>query len=149
MQQVTADDVERMTNTLYIGPSWRSQSSTRYWVLLLLAGVIASAGLVGDSVATVIGAMIVAPLMTPILGSALAVVLADRRHVLVSIALVVAGALAVIAIGYVISSLTASPDAYANNTQVQSPDQPPAARSRRGAGHRKCRGVRSRPLRHL
>jgi hypothetical protein len=37
--------------------------------------VIAAAGVVGDSTATVIGAMIVAPLMTPIPGIVLAVVL--------------------------------------------------------------------------
>jgi uncharacterized membrane protein len=35
--------------------------------LLLLSAVIATAGVVSDSTATVIGAMIIAPLMTPIL----------------------------------------------------------------------------------
>jgi uncharacterized membrane protein len=57
-----------------------------FWVLLTLAAVIAVAGVVADSVATVIGAMIVAPLMTPILGTALALVLADRRHLVRSVA---------------------------------------------------------------
>ena len=40
---------------------------SRFWVLLVLAAMIASAGIVADSTATVIGALIVAPLMTPIL----------------------------------------------------------------------------------
>ena len=58
----------------------------------MLASIIASAGVVGDSTATVIGAMIVAPLMTPILGTMLAVVLGDRSNLLRSIGLVLAGA---------------------------------------------------------
>jgi len=40
--------------------------------------VIATAAVVSDSTATVIGAMIIAPLMTPILGIVLGVVTADR-----------------------------------------------------------------------
>jgi hypothetical protein len=44
----------------------------------VLAAVIASAGGVSDSTATVIGAMIVAPLMTPILGIVLA--MTGRPH---------------------------------------------------------------------
>jgi len=51
---------------------------SRFWLLLILAAVIASAGVVADSTATVIGAMIVAPLMTPILGTMLATVLGDH-----------------------------------------------------------------------
>ena len=38
---------------------------SRFWILLVLAAIIAAAGVVADSTATVIGAMIVAPLMTP------------------------------------------------------------------------------------
>jgi uncharacterized membrane protein len=58
---------------------------------LTLAAVIATAGVIADSTATVIGAMIVAPLMTPILGTALAVGLAERRHVVRSVGLVATG----------------------------------------------------------
>ena len=45
-------------------------------MLLVLSGVIATSGVVGDSTATVIGAMIVAPLMTPILGTVFSIVAA-------------------------------------------------------------------------
>ncbi|WP_234018920.1 MULTISPECIES: DUF389 domain-containing protein [unclassified Streptomyces] len=109
-----------MTDTLFIERSLRSPSSTRFWGLLVLAAVIASAGVVGDSTATVIGAMIVAPLMTPILGTALALVLADRAHVTRCVLLVSGGALAVVAIGMLIGWITAPPDAFASNSQVSS-----------------------------
>jgi uncharacterized hydrophobic protein (TIGR00271 family) len=100
-KNVTMDDIERMESRLFITAGEdRPQKWSAFWVLLVLAAIIATAGVVADSTATVIGAMIVAPLMTPILGTALALVLADRRRLLHNIALVLAGALLVVAIGY-------------------------------------------------
>jgi uncharacterized hydrophobic protein (TIGR00271 family) len=86
--------------------------------LLSLAGVIAAAGVAADSTATVIGAMIVAPLMTLILGAMLAVVLGDRGNLARSLRLVFAGAAAVVAIG-VVSGLVIPQDVVAQtNSQV-------------------------------
>ncbi|NUT18692.1 MAG: DUF389 domain-containing protein [Hamadaea sp.] len=120
MAAVDAAAVERMTTNLYIRRPWNSPSSTRFWVLLILASIIATAGVVADSTATVIGAMIVAPLMTPILGTALALVLADRCRLVRNVLLVLAGAAAVVVIGYLIGFLAAPPDAFATNSQVSS-----------------------------
>ncbi len=59
---------------------WKSaESSYNYYALLFLSGAIATLGLLSDSTATVIGAMIVAPLMGPITGIAFAMVMANRR----------------------------------------------------------------------
>jgi hypothetical protein len=63
----------------------RSYKLSRFWILLILAAVIASAGVVADSTATVIGAMIVAPLMTPILGTTLSTITEDRANLIVKI----------------------------------------------------------------
>ncbi|WP_327176592.1 DUF389 domain-containing protein [Streptomyces sp. NBC_01335] len=120
MAGIEAAAAQRMADTLFIEPPWRSPSSTRFWCLLVLAAVIAGAGVVGDSSATVIGAMIVAPLMTPILGSALALVLADRRHVVRSVLLVTGGALAVVLIGMLLGWIVSRPDGFASNSQVSS-----------------------------
>ncbi|MEU2022182.1 DUF389 domain-containing protein [Streptomyces sp. NPDC016469] len=120
MAGVDADAVRRMTGALFIERGLRSPSSTRFWGLLVLAAVIASAGVVGDSTATVIGAMIVAPLMTPILGCALALVLARRRQVVRCLLLVAGGSLAVVAIGMLLGWIAAPPDAFASNSQVSS-----------------------------
>lgn len=118
MSPVTGADVERMADALYIDGPWRGRKSTKFWTLLVLASVIATAGVISDSTATVIGAMIVAPLMTPILGTALAIVLADRRHLLVSAGYVLGGALVVVAIAFVFGLVVTSPDAFASNSQV-------------------------------
>lgn len=115
---VVAGDLARMRTALFIEPPLRSRSSTRFWALLALASVIATAGVVADSTATVIGAMIVAPLMTPILGTALSVVLADRVHLRRSLLLVVGGGLLVVAIAFWIGVAVHPLDAYEANTQV-------------------------------
>jgi uncharacterized hydrophobic protein (TIGR00271 family) len=107
-----------MVDALYIDGPIRGRMQSKFWILLLLSAVIATTGVVADSTATVIGAMIVAPLMTPILGTALAVVLADRHHVLRSVGLVVGGALVVIAVGLIVGLVDAPLDAYTTNTQV-------------------------------
>ncbi len=118
MAGVVGTDVERMRTSLFVEGPWTSRTSSRFWVLLVLAAVIATAGVVADSTATVIGAMIVAPLMTPILGIALAVVLADRAHLVRSILLVVGGSLLVVAIAYLLGSLSHPIDDYLANSQV-------------------------------
>jgi uncharacterized hydrophobic protein (TIGR00271 family) len=124
MATITENDVERITSAVFIEASPRSRSSTRFWGLLVLAAIIATAGLVADSTATVIGAMIVAPLMTPILGVAVGLVLADRRPLLRSMLLVLLGALAVIAIAFLIASLEHPADLYMSNSQVQARTSP-------------------------
>jgi hypothetical protein len=73
-------DLARMRDQLLFDGTGAARKLSRFWVLPVLAAVIASAGIVADSTATVIGAMIVAPLMTPILGTILAVVTGDRAN---------------------------------------------------------------------
>lgn len=93
-------DVERLMSRLLLTEGTdRQRKLSAFWVLILAATVIASAGVIADSTATVIGAMIVAPLMTPILGTALSVVLARRRLIVLNLGMVLAGAASVVAIG--------------------------------------------------
>lgn len=59
---------------------WReSVPSLSFFVMLTLSGVISTLGLLAGSTATVIGAMIIAPLMGPIIGIAYAIALSNRR----------------------------------------------------------------------
>ncbi|MDH6238157.1 DUF389 domain-containing protein [Cryobacterium sp. CG_9.6] len=112
------NSVEQMRDaTFFDGPRSRQRYS-RFWLLLILSTIIASAGVVGDSTATVIGAMIVAPLMTPILGVTLATVIGDRSNLVRSLLLVLAGAATALAIGYLVGLVVVN-DVLANtNAQV-------------------------------
>lgn len=115
---VDEDDVGRITRRLFLDIGDHRRNLTGFWVLLVLSGVIASAGVVADSTATVIGAMIVAPLMTPILGTAVAIVLADHRRILGNVGLVLAASSAVVAIGFLLGLLVPLDVVAATNGQV-------------------------------
>jgi uncharacterized hydrophobic protein (TIGR00271 family) len=116
--KITVEDVARMREQLlFDGPDVRRKLS-RFWTLLVLAAIIASAGIVSDSTATVIGAMIVAPLMTPILGSVLSIATGDARNLARSLALVVGGAASVVVVGFVVGLLVPYDVVAATSSQV-------------------------------
>ena len=118
MPRVALNDIAHIRDSVFFdGPDVRRKLS-RFWILLTLASVIAAAGVIADSTATVIGAMIVAPLMTPILGTMLAVVLGDRNNLVRSMLLVLSGALAAVLIGYLLGLGIANPVTAATNGQV-------------------------------
>ncbi len=94
--QFQPKDVEPFVNKLfYMGPRRRSYLE-RFFTLLTLATIIATAGVLSDSTATVIGAMIIAPLMTPIMATAAALIMGNMRRAIYSLLLVAAGVTAVI-----------------------------------------------------
>lgn len=79
------------------------QRLTNFFVLLLLATVIATFGVLSDSTATVIGAMIVAPLMGPIMAAAAAIVMGSAQRALRALALVAAGVAATILLSWLLA----------------------------------------------
>ena len=112
------NDVQRMRDEVFFeGPDIRQRLS-RFWILITLASIIAAAGIAADSTATVIGAMIVAPLMTPILGTMLSVVLADRSNLIRSLLLVACGGLTAIAIGWLVGLVVVNDVVAGTNSQV-------------------------------
>jgi uncharacterized hydrophobic protein (TIGR00271 family) len=75
----------------------RRQFFTRFVSLMMLSTAIAVFGILGDSTAVVIGAMLVAPLMFPVLGGAAAIVMGWPRRIVNRALLVAAGS--VLAVG--------------------------------------------------
>ena len=111
------DDIQRVRDAVFFeGPEVRHRLS-RFWILIVLASIIAAAGIAADSTATVIGAMIVAPLMTPILGTMLSVVLADRSNLIRSL-LLACGAITAIAIGWLVGLVVVNDVVAETNSQV-------------------------------
>ena len=83
----------------------RRQFFARFVSLMMLSTAIAVFGLLGDSTAVVIGAMLVAPLMFPVLGGAAAVVMGWPRRIVSRTLLVAAGSLLAVLLAVVISFL--------------------------------------------
>ncbi|MEE9188225.1 MAG: DUF389 domain-containing protein, partial [Anaerolineales bacterium] len=70
-----------------------SHPSFDFFLLVILSGTIATMGLLTDSVAIIIGAMLVAPLMSPILGMGMASITGDGHLLRDSISGVIQGAI--------------------------------------------------------
>ncbi len=81
-----------------------TDSDLPYWLVLGLSGAIATLGLAIDSAAVVIGAMLVAPLLAPVMGLAIALVVGDARLVLQTGAVVAASTVLVIAIAALLTA---------------------------------------------
>mgnify|MGYP001126142164 CR=1 FL=1 len=90
-------------NKVFIEGAQSSRKLVNFFVLLLLATVIATYGLLSQSTATVIGAMIVAPLMLPIMGLAFSLSIADRDAILSTLLVSFAGIVLAVAVGFVLT----------------------------------------------
>lgn len=85
---------------------WRgAEPSFNYYMMLFLSGVISTLGLLAGSTAAIIGAMIVAPLMGPIIGMAFAITMGNRRLLKRSVLSVVTGTLLTVGTAYLICSI--------------------------------------------
>ena len=93
---------KEVSDGLFFEEPDRVAKLTAWWVMLLLSVAIATFGIMQDSTAVVIGAMLIAPLMTPILGASAGIVNAWRRRIIDSFGLVVAGVGAAIALAFII-----------------------------------------------
>lgn len=85
--------------------------------LIVLSAGIAAFGLLADSGAVVIGAMLVAPLMTPITAAAAALVTARNRRLVTSVVVIAFGTALAIGVGWLVSMLV--------GTSVTGPDDLP------------------------
>jgi uncharacterized hydrophobic protein (TIGR00271 family) len=74
--------------------------------MLSLAAVVASIGLLQDSPAVVIGSMLLAPLMTPMIGCGLAIAQANQKFGRAALGTVVVGLLCTLAISFLIGLIT-------------------------------------------
>src|SRR5215216_3252429 len=115
---VVMNDTQHIRDAVFFEGTEVRQRLSLFWILITLASIIAAAGVAADSTATVIGAMIVAPLMTPILGIMLSVLRADRTNRSRSLLHVGGGALVAVAIGWLVGVLVVDPVVAATNAQV-------------------------------
>jgi uncharacterized hydrophobic protein (TIGR00271 family) len=111
------DDVE-LRDALDLDSGDRAAKRSAFWLMLTLAGIIATAGVLTDSTATVIGAMIIAPLSTPIMGTALGIVIAEGKVALKSLSYVLAGMVLVTGIGLLGSLVVPAGTDLLDNSQI-------------------------------
>jgi uncharacterized hydrophobic protein (TIGR00271 family) len=115
-----AERRETLARTLYFEPPGRAGKLVAWWVMLLLSVAIATFAVLADSTAVVIGAMLVAPLMTPILGLAGAVVNGWTHRAVSSSWLVLLGATVAIVQSFLIARWVPTFVTLSENSQVTS-----------------------------
>jgi uncharacterized hydrophobic protein (TIGR00271 family) len=113
--------LEELTDDLVLRSGDVAAKQSAFWIMLTLSGVIATAGIIADSTATVIGAMIIAPLATPIMGIALSSVRQERNG---SVTYVVLGASVVVGTGAVFSLVLTGSYDLLGNSQIASRTSP-------------------------
>ena len=112
------EDVAKFESKLFYEGERRRPYLERFFVLLILATIIATAGIIGDSTATVIGAMIVAPLMTPIMATAAALIMGNMNRAFDRLALVFIGVLTVVFLSWLFGVLSPSYLSFSANSQI-------------------------------
>ena len=86
---------------------WRASNPTlNYNVLIAVSAIISTVGLLAGSTATIIGAMIVAPLMGPISGMAFAMSVGNRRLLKHSSLALFIGVVVTVSVAYIIAMLS-------------------------------------------
>jgi len=82
-----------------------ARADRNYYVLIFLSALIATLGLLQNSTAVIIGAMLVAPLMTPILSLSLGVVMGDVRTLRIAAESAVRGVLTAVGIAVLLAAI--------------------------------------------
>lgn len=101
---------------------WRQLAS--YVVLMVFAGIIASFGVASDSTAVVVGAMLIAPLMTPLMGMALSLVMGWPNRLARTSLIALTGVVIAIGIGVLIGAADLTIIDTATNGQITSRTNP-------------------------
>ena len=124
MDRFVKENVPQLERDRRVGLVEKIQSSSRWNIdfvaLICLSTLIAAGGLVQNSPAVVIGAMLVAPLMTPLLGTGLSLIQGNSVLFRVTVATVLKGFLLAYVLGYllglVVPNLTATSEMIARGS---------------------------------
>lgn len=120
-QRRTLDD---LTEDLDLTSGDTHSKRSAFWSMLALSAVIASAGVLSDSTATVIGAMIIAPLSTPIMGIALGIAKQEPGAAARAGRFVLSGATLVVLIGVAFALVLPGSFDLLGNSQISGRTSP-------------------------
>lgn len=123
-RQMPEADIDHVEDSVFLNRGATRDRVTRFAVLMGLATAIATFGIGVDSTAVVIGAMLVAPLMTPILGVSAGLINGRTRATFFSAAVVAGGSVGAIALAWMLSALIPNLPEVVENSQVISRTAP-------------------------
>ena len=104
--QFKAEDLPAFKDKLFFEGVRRRVNLEQFTVLLFLSTAIATYGVIGDSTATVIGAMIIAPLMRPIMAITAGLVMGDLKKAGRSLGVALISVVGVIGVAWLLAELS-------------------------------------------
>ena len=115
------DQRAAVTEKLFYEGSKARDRLWRFGLLMMLSTSIAALGIIEDSTAVVIGAMLISPLMTPIMGAAAALVSASPGRILGALLTVAGGVGVAVVTAWLVTGLLASEsDPILDSAQITS-----------------------------
>ena len=119
--QFKAEELPVFKNKLFFEGAKRRVNLEQFTVLLFISTAIATYGVIGDSVATGIGAMIIAPLMRPIMATTAGLVMGDMKRAGRSLGMVIISVVCVIGVAWILAELsfvTVPVISFQSNSQI-------------------------------
>ncbi|MEN8234589.1 MAG: DUF389 domain-containing protein [Actinomycetota bacterium] len=101
----TDEEREQVLDDLFPADQRVIPYAKRFFTLIILSTTIAAFGLIGNSAAVVIGAMLIAPLMTPMLALSASLMYAQMARLIGSVVIIVLGTIGAIATGWLASAI--------------------------------------------
>ncbi len=123
-RDMASEDIDRIDDIVFLHRGESRQRVTRFAILMALSTAIATFGIATDSTAVVIGAMLVAPLMTPILGLSAGLINGKTQAALFSAAVVLGGSVGAIGFSWMLGALIPNIAEVIENGQVVSRTAP-------------------------
>lgn len=116
----TADDRTQLYGKLFYEGRLAARRMSRFFLLMGFATVIAAFGIISDSTAVVIGAMLVAPLMTPLMGTSLSLVMGWPRRASMSAGVALGGVILAVVLSAIAGGILSWELDPATNSQIAS-----------------------------
>ena len=118
------DDRQRLYGELLYEGDRTQPKVIRFMTLMMFASIIAATGVVADSTAVVVGAMLIAPLMTPLMGMGLSLAMGWPNRLARSSLIALVGILIAIGIGFLIGIADFTIVDTMTNSQIVSRSNP-------------------------
>lgn len=110
-------DIERTTLMRIDDPA---KQYSAFFLCIILSAIIATCGIAAESTAIVIGAMLIAPLMSPMIGTSFAITTGKPRAAIKTLLITLAGTATVIAVAWVVSFIIPTGVTLTGNNEVTS-----------------------------
>jgi uncharacterized hydrophobic protein (TIGR00271 family) len=124
LRDLSTEETDHLENTVFLFRGDRGPRLWRYAVFMSLATTIATFGIATDSTAVVIGAMLIAPLMAPILGLSAGLINGRLRSASWSGLIALGGIVGTVALAWLLSAMIPDLQTVIANGQVTSRTAP-------------------------